>query len=141
MRWDSAGVGEGAPAAVCETRSATAWCWIREGEEDGNRYWEKDLPMERRRLREPLGGAAGRKAAHCSHDASLAAGSGIREGQRAGHQDHRRELGGCGGAWRRRRSMAAVEVLVAAGVGEARREFFPFANGGGGIWETREERR
>jgi len=98
MRWDSAGAGEGAPAAVCETWSATAWCWIREGEEDGNRYWEKDLPMERRRLRKPLGGAAGRKAVHYSHDASLAAGSGIREGQRAGHQDHGRELGGCGEA-------------------------------------------
>jgi len=80
MRWDSAGAGEGAPAAVCETRSATAWCWIREGEEDGNRYREKDLPMEHRQLHEPLGDAAGRKAAHCSHDASLAVGSGIREG-------------------------------------------------------------
>ena len=97
--------------------------------------------MECRLLHKPLGGAAGHKAAHCSHDASLAAGSGIREGQRAGHQDHKRELGSCGESWRRQRSMAAVEVLVAAGVGKARREFFPFANGGGGIWETREERR
>ena len=81
--------------------------------------------MERHRLRKPLGGVAGRKAAHYSHDASLAAGSGIREGQRAGHKDHGRELGGCGRAWRRRQSMAAVEVLVAAGSRRGATGVFP----------------
>ena len=51
MRWDSAGAGE--------------------GEEDGNRYRERKLPTERRRLCEPPGAAAG-----SSHAALLAA-SGI----------------------------------------------------------------
>ena len=87
--------------------------------------------MERRRLREPLGGAAGRKATHCSHDASLAAGRADLGGAEGGTPRSRERVG------RLRRSLEVAAEYGGGGGSGGRGS----RRGATGVFPLREWRR